>query len=256
MTENAPVNAPEAIITIKNKALARIWGVSEAHASTIGRPAHLPGIKDGGIWLQRAVQMRPIVILEDEFEAILAVDSASMDGDPVEIARAQGLWTWHYSSNPSRDLRGLKATGHNKQQIEAESAALAHKIRADEVAGKIDADRAQIEAAVASMPDATSRNIAGDMLATARLAKLNADIERANMRTRKEAGELIERSEVQFGITAAGAIVRTTLENLPHDLADLVPLEMRGEVRLKAEKAIERVLHAISKAMVLEDEDE
>jgi hypothetical protein len=255
MADSTPSGLAEAVITIKNKALAVMWGVSEPRASLLTRPAHLPGIKDGGIWLQRALEIRPIVVDEAEFERLLAADATSLDGNPVEIARAQGLWTWNYDPSPRSIKAPAAVAAQREERVSAETAEKGAELREKARVEAAEAVRNKQDGAIEQLQP-LARQVAGDLLAEARLEKIRAGIERDRIKARKELGELIERAEVQQAIMHAGSVVRMALESLPSDLADLMPREMRAEVRLLAEQTVERSLHAIAKALAMESEDD
>ena len=247
-------------IQIRAQDLGQIWRLSQAQASRISQPARIDGLRDFGVDLVKALELRKITCTEEEFEEALRRGATSEQGDPVELARELMLYDFYFEwTPPPRQKNGMRAVLQDPKF----KTALADKLTADARSAQEALEREILiegnERASVTVPDVPIRS-AGDLLASMRTEKLRADLERTLMKTRRESGELIERAEIEAAMIAAGAIVRSTLSTLPAQIAGLVGSlvgpEVEEEIFNKCQEKVDRALHAIMKALATEEEND
>ena len=99
-------------------------------------------------------------------------------------------------------------------------------------------------------PSPNSAFAAQTRISELREQKLQSELDRARIRAAREAGELIERTQVHSAFVKAGATVASLLQHLPDTLAALIPdHEARAEVRATVQSQIDRVQHALFSAL-------
>lgn len=87
--------------------------------------------------------------------------------------------------------------------------------------------------------------------------KLQAELDRARTRARREAGELVERVKVQSSYIAAGALIANILQNLPTELAAVfADPDTKAEVRRKVQTRVDQAHHALYAALKGYGEDD
>lgn len=246
---------PGPIILVDLAQMGAIWGLSVSQASRLARDCRVQGVKEGSIILQKAVKKRPIAVDQDEFERLLA-GALCMRGqtavDPVEAAREQWIWDEFYREDISAAMKGkanAARLGTDKGRLKAAVAAQIADLE------PLDPDKAA-ELSLEAEKATSEGNAHTEQLTKLRMLKLESDIERNRMRQRREMGELIERSEVEGALQAAGGVIKATLMLLPGELAALVAPELKPEVYRKAEDAIDRCLHAVHAALARSDDDD
>ena len=83
-------------------------------------------------------------------------------------------------------------------------------------------------------------------LSKARLALTIANIEARKLRTQKDAGALIQRTEVAASGFEAGRIVSMILQNLPAEIASIfADANQKEEVRAKVQQRVDQMQHAL-----------
>lgn len=99
-------------------------------------------------------------------------------------------------------------------------------------------------------PSPNSAIAAQTRISELREQKLQAELDRARTRARKEAGELVERAQVQSSYIAAGALIANILQNLPAEIAAIfADPDTKAEVRLKVQTRIDQTQHALYSAL-------
>ena len=114
-----------------------------------------------------------------------------------------------------------------------------------------DSEALGIEVDIATVaPSPNSAIAAQTRISELREQKLQAELDRARTRAKREAGELVERAQVQSSFIAAGALVANILQNLPAELAAIfADPDTKAEVRLKVQTRIDQTHHALYSAL-------
>jgi hypothetical protein len=214
----------DAAIYLSKGGLATLWGVSNARVSQLCTEHQPASYRDAGVHLQPLLEIRPAIIDKAAFTAVLIGATAILDGkhvDAVAAAEKQALWEL-YSSVPIP--RGVRGKAHKTIVAERENGT---------------------EAAQAALA-ARDRT---DALASLRVRKLEAEIEGRELRTSRESGDLVRRTDVERDLKSAGAVVQSALGLLPSRIAELVPADQRVETMRRVEAAIERALYAVVTAL-------
>ena len=115
-----------------------------------------------------------------------------------------------------------------------------------------------IEVDIATVaPSPNSAIAAQTRISELREAKLKAELDRAQTRAQREAGELVERAKVQSSFIAAGALVANILQNLPAEIASIfADPATKAEVRLKVQTRVDQTHHALYSALKDYGEDD
>jgi hypothetical protein len=88
-------------------------------------------------------------------------------------------------------------------------------------------------------------------LQQARLDMALANIEGRKLRTQKESGSLIPRTEVAASGFEAGKVAAMILQNLPSEIASIfADPNQKDEVRAKVQQRVDQMQHAIHSALV------
>lgn len=251
---------PEPVIQIRGQDLARIWKVSPAQASRVYAPAKIDGLRDFGVDLVKALEIRKISVSNEEFEAILRAGASSMQGDPVQLAREMSLYDFFYEWEPAPTYRNTgKVVKNNPAHQAATREKLTKQIQEAEAARTRLIEVEGAPEANIKIPDIPI-NSTGDMLNRLRAEKLRSEVEYKMMKHQREMGFLVDREEVEQAMASAGIIIQSILSNLPHELttlvSSLVSPEVEEEVFNMVTERVETALHALKTALAPEEDDE
>jgi dGTP triphosphohydrolase len=171
-----------------------------------------------------------------------------------------------YSVADARSLRGFQMNEHGVR-VTMQTYSNAHgeqspaKITAttdltdDEILGVTSVTEAVESGIIAPSP--SSHFAANARLMELRERKLQADVERAELRTQQQAGSLIERTTVQDSFVTAGKLIGTILQNLPDEIAAVfADFNKKAEVRAKVQTRVDQMQHALYQALKGYEPDE
>lgn len=171
-----------------------------------------------------------------------------------------------YDVQQARQLRGFQMNEHGVRVIMQDYGNGTGKVSPPKITplnevppmSAEDREALGIEVDMATVaPSPNSQFAAQTRLQELREQKLQAELDRAKTRARREAGELVERAQVQSSYISAGAMIANILQNLPAELASIfADPGTKAEVRLKVQTRIDQAHHALYAALKDYGQDE
>jgi phage terminase Nu1 subunit (DNA packaging protein) len=107
-------------------------------------------------------------------------------------------------------------------------------------------------AALGEEPEPQTPNYltANNELTQLRAEKLRADVERSQLKARREAGEVVSRHEVRRAGFEAGKLIASIIQNLPAEIASIfADPTKKAEVRSHVQTRVDQVQHALFTAL-------
>lgn len=171
-----------------------------------------------------------------------------------------------YDVQQAMQLRGFQMSEHGVRVIGQEygngtSTVAPAKITPINAVPAMSAEDAEVLGISVDMavvtPSPNSAIAAQTRISELREQKLQAELDRAKTRARREAGELVERAKVQSSFITAGALISGVLQNLPAEIASIfADPDTKAEVRLKVQTRIDQAHHALYAALKDYGEDD